>query len=201
MRHGPRAGGRMVVIPRGLELERGRLRQRFGGRLPSRWRARPRVGGREGSRPTALDFMGKWLFAPLVETAGAVGAVGIPGGWDGGGISNGRGKVRGEVVGGRSFPYPVSFHGPGGGRPPSPRQLPAVGRGTSRLACGPACRSGGAACGPACGSARYPAAPSPLPPLRISSLADGGDQAAKRNLARAPRLAEDLVCTTSGGTS
>ncbi len=35
-----RVGGR-VVIPRALELERGRLRQRFGGRWPSTWRARP----------------------------------------------------------------------------------------------------------------------------------------------------------------
>ncbi len=50
-----RVGGR-VVIPRGLDLERGRLRQRFGGRLPSPMRHVPRAGGREGSRPTELEL-------------------------------------------------------------------------------------------------------------------------------------------------
>jgi hypothetical protein len=40
-----RGGGR-VVIPRALELERGRLRQRLGGRWPSTMRHGPRAGGR-----------------------------------------------------------------------------------------------------------------------------------------------------------
>jgi len=54
-----------------------------------------------------------------------------------------------------------------------------------RAACGLACRSARAACGPACGFA-WPdsSAPTPLRPLRISSLADGGFQWTERNLGR-----------------
>jgi hypothetical protein len=55
-RAGARAGGREGSHPTALDLERGRLRQRFGGTVPSRWRARPRAGGRMVVVPRALDL-------------------------------------------------------------------------------------------------------------------------------------------------
>ena len=134
----------------------------------------------------------------------------IPGRWMEAGISNGCGKVRGRVAGGPELSTSGQLPQPGRGKASPARAAPGSRHGPVQgcvracvAASGPACRSARgfqsrmrtcvqtcvrlprAACGPACGFA-WPdsSAPTPLRPLRISSLADGGFQWTERNLGR-----------------
>ena len=153
-------GGR-VVIPRVLDLERGRLRQRFGGTVPSRWRARPRAGGRMVVVPTGGSPMRRVDRKPMSRAM----------------------AMRGLLLPSPRNPRPRS--GPPAARRRRVRTcMPACVR-FLQAACGLACGPARAACRPACGFARPDsAAPTPLLPLRIGSLADGELRRAERNLGK-----------------
>jgi hypothetical protein len=127
----------------------------------------------------------------LIGAAEAVGAVGIPGGWMVGGISNGCGKVReeGGGVAGAFHIRPAStaragescLHHPAAGsrREPRPDSRADLREPRAALRVAPAEPRADLRAAP-----REPDSepPTPLPRLRMASLADGKTSGAERNL-------------------